>query len=83
MEDKSGLALPMTMPSLEDMQHWTRSIGQAQQLLMEYATGAMTSEGPLIATQSAAQTAIASTPLFFHPELLLQQNPECWQQNYT
>lgn len=72
MEDKSGLALPMTMPSLEDMQHWTRSIGQAQQLLMEYATGAMTSEGPLIATQSAAQTAIASTPLFFHPELLAE-----------
>lgn len=54
------------------MQHWTRSIGQAQQLLMEYATGAMTSEGPLIATQSAAQTAIASTPLFFHPELLAE-----------
>lgn len=65
-------ALPLTIPSLEDMQHWTRSIGQAQQLLMEYATGAMTSDGPLIATQTAAQTAIASTPLFFRPELLAE-----------
>lgn len=71
-EDKAGVALPMTMPSLEDMQQWTRSIGQAQQMLLEYAAGAITNDQPLAAAQTAAQSAIASSSLFFQPELLAQ-----------
>lgn len=58
------------LPTLDDMQHWTRSIGQAQQLLLEYAAGAMTSQKPLEAAQTATQSALTSAPLMFQPELL-------------
>jgi polyhydroxyalkanoate synthase len=62
-----------SLPTLDDMQHWTRSIGQAQQLLMEYAAGAMTSQKPIEAAQSATQSALsAAPPLMFRPELLAQ-----------
>jgi polyhydroxyalkanoate synthase len=70
--NQTGIALPETLPSLEDMQRWTRSIGQAQQLLLEYAAGAMTDQQPLAAAQTALQSALTQPSLFFHPELLAQ-----------
>ncbi len=73
MPDKNNAidgAMPMTMPSLEDMQQWTRSIGQAQQMLLEYAAGAITDEQSLDTVQTAARSAFATPPLFFQPELL-------------
>ena len=35
---KDDLPLTSQFPSLDQMQQWTRSLGQAQQLLLEYAT---------------------------------------------
>ncbi|OYW86809.1 MAG: hypothetical protein B7Z20_06575, partial [Sphingobium sp. 32-64-5] len=39
-EERRKETLPITepFPSLDQMQQWTRSLGQAQQLLLEYAT---------------------------------------------
>ena len=59
-----------TLPALDEMQHWTRSIGQAQQLLMEYAAGAITNPKPIEVAQTATQSALTSAPLMFQPELL-------------
>ncbi|MCC6482480.1 MAG: class I poly(R)-hydroxyalkanoic acid synthase [Sphingomonadaceae bacterium] len=60
------------LPTLQDLQHWTRTLGQAQQMLLEYASGALTSEQPLHALQTAAQSALSAAPTLFQPELLAQ-----------
>ena len=60
------------LPTLQDLQHWTRTLGQAQQMLLEYASGALTSEQPLGALQTAAQSALSAAPTLFQPELLAQ-----------
>lgn len=60
--------LTPSLPSLEDMQQWTRSIGQAQQILLEHAAG-------LVERSDMSAVPVArpgTTPTFFQPELLAQ-----------
>ena len=66
----SELGSLSNLPALDEMQHWTRSLGQAQQILLEYAAGAMTSQKPIEAAQTATQSALTAAPLMFQPELL-------------
>lgn len=55
-------------PTLDQMQQWTRSIGQAQQLLLEHATGVMAKvDGDAIGLTPPPQT-----PALFRPEQLAQ-----------
>ena len=56
------------MPSLEQMQQWTQSIGQAQQLLMEHAAGLSTKSNALNNEGFSAP----ALPLGFKPELFAQ-----------
>lgn len=71
---KPAFALPAmpsleNMPSLEQMQQWTRSLGQAQQLLLEYAAGQMSKGGAIPHGVGAAP---AEMRTFFQPETLAQ-----------
>ena len=61
-------ALPSFEPTLDQMQQWTRSIGQAQQMLLEHAAGQM-AKAEKSAGIAPAQTAFA---LPFNPDLLTQ-----------
>lgn len=64
--DDRGLA----MPSLEDVQHWTGLIGQAQQMMMEHVAETM-------ANGSAEMTLPPLTvPMFADPEKLADQQSE-------
>jgi len=64
-----GLTPPAFIPSLEQMQQWTQSLGQAQQLLMEYAADQM---GKASALPALAEASIPAPPHFFQPERLAQ-----------
>ncbi len=64
-----GLTPPAFIPSLEQMQQWTLSLGQAQQLLMEYAADQM---GKATALPAMTEAALPSLPQFFQPERLAQ-----------
>jgi len=59
---------PVPIPTLQDMQQWTRSIGQAQQLLLEHAAGLMEG-GKMVPAMSAGPQAAS---LFFQPDILAQ-----------
>lgn len=60
--------VPDYIPSLDQMQQWTRSIGQAQQLLLEHAAGLVTkAEVP----QPGSVALPPASPLF-RPDLLAQ-----------
>jgi len=68
---ESGLA--QTVPYLERMQQWTRSLGQAQQLILEYATQHMTrAAAPPLAQGGLPSPPPFSPPTFFQPERLAQ-----------
>ena len=59
----SGIA---AIPTLEQMQQWTRSLGQAQQILMEHAAGVL-KDAP---HASAAGYSAPSFPALFNADLL-------------
>jgi len=61
-------AMAGQIPSLDQMQQWTRSMGQAQQLLMEHVAGLVAkAEAP-----PAGTGALPPVPAPFRPDLLAQ-----------
>ena len=65
-------ASPDHLPSLDQMQQWTRTLGQAQQLLMEYAAEQMTKKAPSIPSGGGMMPGLLPGLSFFQPERLAQ-----------
>jgi polyhydroxyalkanoate synthase len=57
-------------PTLEQMQQWTLTIGQAQQLILEHAAKAMSRGGPPVAGLSAEEIGQSLSPLPFKMETI-------------
>ncbi len=68
------------VPSLDQMQQWTRSIGQAQQLLLEHAAGMMT-KADVPGAGPAAGGIPATVPTLFQPELLARVQADFAQES--
>ncbi|MGD9811078.1 MAG: PHA/PHB synthase family protein [Sphingobium sp.] len=68
-EDLDPVDLTECVPSLEQMQQWTRTIGQAQQLLLEHAAVMMARRDLPTGMAVAAPSVM---PALFQPELLAQ-----------
>ncbi|GGE84301.1 class I poly(R)-hydroxyalkanoic acid synthase [Sphingomonas prati] len=71
-EPKPDPAPASAAPSLEDIQHWTGIVGQAQQQMMEHMAGALT---------AAADTAPAKTFPMQDPAVFLRAQAEFWQDS--
>ncbi len=71
-DEKSPPAFAQPVPTLEQMQQWTRSIGQAQQLLLEHAAGLATGQkqAPLTLPLSGGASVPAAPAFPFNPELI-------------
>lgn len=67
-DDAKGDPAQKYIPSLEQMQQWTQSIGQAQQLLMEHAAG-LSAKSKDIGNNGITTPAL---PMAFQPELFAQ-----------
>ena len=65
-------AFPFAVPSLEDMQHWTGVIGQAQQMMLEQVSETLN------AAQQESGKATASPALFGSPAKLGEAQAEFW-----
>jgi polyhydroxyalkanoate synthase len=73
MADQEYLAPGTTIPSLEQMQQWTRTIGHAQQMILEHAAKAMASAAPALtgeATQGKGNDASPLPALPFNVETI-------------
>lgn len=61
-------ALAAALPTLPQMQQWTRALGQMQQLLIEHAATAAVANDPPLPVDMPAPT----VPLLFRPDLFAQ-----------
>jgi polyhydroxyalkanoate synthase len=71
-----------TLPSLEDMQHWTYVMGRAQQLMMEHVAKQMGEAGQKIAT-AEPKIPLGTWPgsaLFADPAKLAQAQADLWTE---
>jgi polyhydroxyalkanoate synthase len=71
-----------TLPSLEDMQHWTYVMGRAQQLMMEHVAKQMGEAGQKIAT-AEPKIPLGTWPgsaLFVDPAKLAQAQVDLWTE---
>ncbi len=66
-------ATSSTTPSLEDMQHWTRVIGQAQQMMLEHSFKVMDSAPD-------AMKALEANPLFKAQSAFWTESMAMWQR---
>ncbi|MCF8710134.1 PHA/PHB synthase family protein [Rhizorhapis sp. SPR117] len=64
------------LPTLDQMQHWTRVIGQAQQLLLEYSARQM-------AKAEMKAEKVAGLPLPIDPEAVGKVHSEFWANGVT
>ena len=77
---QAGAAAP-TLPTLEEMQHWTWVMGRAQQLMMEHLAAQM-GEAAAKAPPEPAKVAAAwpGMNLFADPAKVMQQQAELWTE---
>jgi polyhydroxyalkanoate synthase len=83
MADQTTATPPTpTLPSLEDMQHWTSVMGRAQQLMMEHMARQMSEAGQKIAT-AEPKMPLGTWPgaaLFADPAKLAQAQVDLWTE---
>ena len=83
MADQTTASPPTpTLPSLEDMQHWTSVMGRAQQLMMEHMARQMSEAGQKIAT-AEPKMPLGTWPgaaLFADPAKLAQAQVDLWTE---
>ncbi len=69
-----------TLPSLEDMQHWTYVMGRAQQLMMEHVARRM-AEAPAKISAAPSKIPLGTWPgaaMFADPGKLAQAQVDMW-----
>jgi polyhydroxyalkanoate synthase len=84
--DSPAAAPPFTMPSLEELQHWTFVMGRAQQMMMEHLAqqlGEATDKAAVAADPAQAGRVAQGWPgmnLFADPAKLMEQQAQLWTE---
>ena len=85
MAEQDTQTKPATLPTLEDMQHWTSVMGRAQQLMMEHVARQMGEAQTKIAT-AEPKMPVGTWPgaaMFADPAKLAQAQVDMWTEGLS
>jgi polyhydroxyalkanoate synthase len=80
-DQQSEAAPPFTIPSLEELQHWTWVMGRAQQMMMEHLAAQWSeAAGQMAADPAKFASAWPAMNWFADPTRVAQQQVELWSE---
>jgi len=74
---------PLSIPSLEDMQHWTWVMGRAQQLVMEHLADRLVNVPEAFSAESKPKAGAWPGSNLFDPTKLAQMQMDLWSEGFS